>query len=71
MRLTECVVVAKALPGGVIRNRGGWLDLHTEDGLNIRTIATLAPSYLLRATASKRAVWRDLIEIREALDAAL
>ena len=67
----EATLNLMGLKGGVIRNRGGWLDLHTEDGLNIRTIATLAPSYLLRATASKRAVWRDLMEIRKALDAAL
>jgi len=55
------------LKGGAIRNRGVWLDLHTQDGASIRTVATLAPSYLLRATASKRAVWRDLLEIRKAL----
>ena len=59
------------LKGGAIRNRGAWLDLNTGNGANIRTVATLAPSYLLRATASKRAVWRDLIDIRKALDAAL
>jgi DNA polymerase len=57
------------LKGGAIRNRGSWLDLNAGEGASIRTVATLAPSYLLRATASKRAVWRDLIEIRKALDA--
>jgi hypothetical protein len=30
-------------------------------------MATLAPGYLLRASAAKRAVWRDLLEIRKAL----
>ena len=57
-----------SLKGSVIHNRGVWQELPSEGGRPIRAIATLAPSYLLRATASKRAVWRDLIEIRKALD---
>ena len=59
------------LKGSVIHNRGVWQDLPGEAGSAIRAIATLAPGYLLRATGAKRAVWRDLIEIRKALDAAL
>ena len=59
------------LKGSVIHNRGVWQDLPGEAGSPIRAIATLAPGYLLRATGAKRAVWRDLIEIRKALDAAL
>ncbi len=59
------------LKGSVIHNRGVWQELPGEEGRPIRSIATLAPSYLLRATGAKRAVWRDLIEIRKALDAAL
>jgi DNA polymerase len=53
--------------GGVIRGRGVWQELHPEGGGAIRAIATLSPSYLLRASASKRMVWRDLIEIRKAV----
>ena len=59
------------LKGSVIHNRGVWQELPGGGGRPIRAIATLAPSYLLRATGAKRAVWRDLIEIRKALDAAL
>ncbi len=55
------------LKGGAIRNRGVWQDLRTEDGAAIRTVATLAPGYLLRASGAKRAVWRDLLDIRKAL----
>ena len=55
------------LKGGVIRNRGVWQELRADGGGNIRAIATLAPGYLLRASAAKRAVWRDLLEIRKAL----
>ena len=59
------------LKGSVIHNRGVWQDLPGEAGSPIRAIATLAPGYLLRATGAKRAIWRDLIEIRKALDTAL
>jgi DNA polymerase len=59
------------LKGSVIHNRGVWQELPGEGGRPSCAIATLAPSYLLRATGAKRAVWRDLIEIRKALDAAL
>jgi DNA polymerase len=59
------------LKGSVIHNRGVWQELPGEGGRPIRAIATLAPSYLLRATGAKRAIWRDLIEIRKALDTAL
>ena len=55
------------LKGSVIHNRGVWQDLTLEGCGGARAIATLAPSYLLRAVASKRMVWRDLIEIRKAL----
>ena len=59
------------LKGSVIHNRGVWQELPGEGGRPSRAIATLAPSYLLRASGAKRAAWRDLIEIRKALDAAL
>ncbi len=59
------------LKGSVIHNRGLWQELPRKGGEPIRAIATLAPSYLLRASRNKQLVWRDLIEIRKALDAAL
>ncbi len=60
------------LKGSVIRSRGVWQELRPEGSDHaMRAIATLAPGYLLRAAASKRMVWRDLIEIRKALDAVV
>ena len=59
------------LKGSVIHNRGVWRELAPEGGGVFRAIAILAPSYVLRASGAKRTVWRDLIEIRKAIDAAL
>ena len=59
------------LKGSVIHNRGVWQELAPEGGGVFRTIAILAPSYVLRASGAKRTVWQDLIEIRKAIDAAL
>jgi DNA polymerase len=56
------------LKGSVIHNRGVWQELTPGDQGFFRAIAILAPSYVLRASASKRMVWRDLIEIRKALN---
>ena len=55
--------------GGVVRGRGVWKELRPEGvGAPIRAIATFAPSYMLRVVSSKRDAWRDLLEIRKALD---
>ena len=59
------------LKGSVIHNRGVWRELAPEGGGVFRAMAILAPSYVLRASGAKRTVWRDLIEIRKAIDAAL
>jgi DNA polymerase len=59
------------LKGSVIHNRGAWHEVRPEGCGAIRAMATLAPSYMLRAVGSKRAVWRDLIEIRKALNAVV
>ena len=57
------------IKGGVVRGRGVWKELRLEGvGAPIRAIATFAPSYMLRVVSSKRDAWRDLIEIRKALD---
>jgi DNA polymerase len=56
------------LKGSVIRTRGVWQELRPAGGVSMRAIATLTPSYLLRATGAKRTVWRDLLEVRKALD---
>ncbi len=54
---------------GVMRLRGKWKVYPPQDG-KWRAIATLHPAYLLRQPAQKRLVWRDFLEIKQALDAA-
>jgi uracil-DNA glycosylase len=52
---------------GIRRMRGQWLTFDT----GRRTIAllpTFHPAYLLRQPIEKRAVWRDLLAVREKLD---
>ncbi|MFZ1109277.1 MAG: uracil-DNA glycosylase [Rhodomicrobium sp.] len=59
---------AKQLTGateGIMKLRGKWLTY----GPGIRAMATLHPAYLLRTPIAKRLAWRDLLAIREALDA--
>ncbi len=58
---------AKQLTGateGIMKLRGKWLTY-----AGIRAMATLHPAYLLRTPIAKRLAWRDLLAIREALDA--
>ncbi len=61
---------AKQLTGateGIMKLRGKWLTYPLGPG--IRAMATLHPAYLLRTPIAKRLAWRDLLAIREALDA--
>ncbi len=66
---------AKQLTGatdGILKLRGRWLSYKAETMANetpIRAMATLHPAYLLRTPIAKRLAWRDLLLIREALDA--
>jgi DNA polymerase len=53
---------------GILRFRGQWRDFDT-GRRTIRALATLHPAYLLRQPLQKRLVWRDLLMLREALDA--
>jgi uracil-DNA glycosylase len=53
---------------GIMRLRGRWL-IHSCAGRDIPTLATLHPAYLLRNPADKRLVWRDLLLLKEALEA--
>jgi DNA polymerase len=53
---------------GILKLRGRWL----EAKVGTRTIPllpTLHPAYLLRQPAQKRLAWRDMLMLREALDA--
>ena len=68
---------AKTLLGrseGITRLRGHWYEwrpqaIATGESAPIPALATLHPAYLLRQPAQKRNAWRDLLAIRERLDA--
>jgi len=63
---------AKQLTGateGIMKLRGRWLTY--PPGPGVRAMATLHPAYLLRNPLAKRLAWRDLLAIREALDAGV
>lgn len=51
---------------GIMKLRGKWREIEA-GGRKIKAIATLDPGYVLRAAASKRQVWRDLLAIKGAL----
>jgi DNA polymerase len=53
---------------GILKLRGKWLDCEV-DGRRYPLLATLHPAYLLRQPAQKRLAWRDLLSLRQALDA--
>ncbi|MDX7951703.1 uracil-DNA glycosylase [Lichenihabitans sp. Uapishka_5] len=53
---------------GILRTRGRWLDYPGPHG-PIRAMPMLHPAYLLRQPAHKKLAWRDLLALRQALDA--
>ena len=53
---------------GIMRLRGKWLS-YPCSGREIATLATLHPAYLLRNPEDKRLVWRDLLAVKERLEA--
>jgi uracil-DNA glycosylase len=53
---------------GILKLRGKWFDFETAGG-RLPLLATLHPAYLLRQPAQKRLAWRDLLILRQALDA--
>jgi DNA polymerase len=62
---------AKVLLGatdGVLRMRGKWRVHVTASGVEIPTMPTLHPAYLLRNPAHKKLAWRDFLEIAAKLD---
>ena len=62
---------AKVLLGateGVLRLRGKWRVHTTASGVDIPTMPTLHPAYLLRNPAHKKLAWRDFLEIAAKLD---
>ena len=62
---------AKSILGvteGIMRLRGKW-KIYQCGGRDIPALATLHPAYLLRNPAHKRYAWRDLLMLKERLDA--
>jgi len=64
---------AKTLLGrteGIMRLRGRWHDYATPRMARpVPTMPTFHPAYLLRSPGQKREAWRDLLAVRERLDA--
>jgi len=53
---------------GILRLRGNWKVHRTASGVDIPTMPTLHPAYLLRNPAHKKLAWRDLLEVATRLD---
>ena len=53
---------------GILKLRGKWRSIEI-GGSAIPLLPTLHPAYLLRQPAQKRLAWRDLLLLRQALDA--
>ena len=53
---------------GILKTRGKWTDIIVS-GRKIPLLPVLHPAYLLRQPAHKRLAWRDLLSLRQALDA--
>lgn len=53
---------------GILKTRGKWTEIIVS-GRRIPLLPTLHPAYLLRQPAHKRLAWRDLLSLRQALDA--
>lgn len=53
---------------GILKMRGNWVTANVS-GRNIPLLPTLHPAYLLRFPAQKRLAWRDMLSLRQMLDA--
>lgn len=53
---------------GITRLRGQWRNYRSPQGHDYRALATFHPAYLLRQPGQKRLAWRDLLELRTAID---
>lgn len=54
---------------GILRLRGKWRVHTTPGGVEIPTMPTLHPAYLLRNPAHKKLAWKDFLEVRARLGA--
>jgi DNA polymerase len=53
---------------GITRMRGQWKELEIGSH-RVRSLATLHPAYLLRTPASKALAWKDMLSLRQAIEA--
>ena len=53
---------------GITRMRGQWKELEVGSH-RVRSLATLHPAYLLRTPASKALAWKDMLSLRQAIEA--
>ena len=56
---------------GIMRMRGNWAVHRTPSGLEIPTMPTLHPAYLLRNPAHKKLAWHDFLAIKLKLEEAV
>ncbi|MBD0415876.1 uracil-DNA glycosylase [Oryzicola mucosus] len=56
---------------GVLRLRGNWRQHVTAENVTIPAMPTLHPAYLLRNPAHKKLTWRDFLEVKARLRAAV
>jgi uracil-DNA glycosylase len=54
-------------PDGILKLRGTWRTHRTPGGVEIATMPTLHPAYLLRNPAHKRLAWRDFLQVKKRL----
>ena len=54
---------------GIMRLRGRWSSVTLPSGAALPTMAMLHPAYLLRQPSQKRLAWRDLLTLKQRLDA--
>ncbi len=47
--------------------RGNWVDYQTNDGKNIKMLATYSPSFLIKSPAQKKYAWADLLTLKQEL----
>jgi DNA polymerase len=63
----KALVGGEAARAGIRRLRGHWIDFPVGDQV-IPAMPTFHPAYLLRQPIEKRAVWRDMLAVRERLE---
>lgn len=54
---------------GILKVRGRWREIRISNRA-VRVMPTLHPAYLLRQPEAKRQAWRDLLQLKAALDGA-